>query len=178
MSMKRRLLVSFGIGAVLMLGVSALRLVAHAQTPEAAPAAAAAPAAPAGVPDPTGDNTGTAADVTVKDAKSPTLPEVMASVGHSKVAINIVWTLMTGFLVMFMQAGFALVETGFCRAKNAAHVMMTNFMIYGIGMLGFWICGFALMFGAVGAVGSLGGTAPLATTDVGFHIGHHFFGLF
>ena len=48
---------------------------------------------------------------------------------------------------MFMQAGFALVETGLCRAKNAAHVMATNFMIYGLGMLGFWICGFAFMFG-------------------------------
>jgi ammonia channel protein AmtB len=49
-----------------------------------------------------------------------------------------------------MQAGFALVETGLCRAKSAAHVMSTNFMIYGLGMLGFWICGFAIMFGGVG----------------------------
>ena len=48
---------------------------------------------------------------------------------------------------MFMQAGFALVETGLCRAKSAAHVMATNFMIYGLGMLGFWVCGFAFMFG-------------------------------
>jgi len=113
MTSRRRLFVSFGIGAVLMVGVTALRFVAHAQEPAAAPAAApvaAAPAAP--VPDPTGDNTGTATDVTVKDAKNPTLPEVMATVGHNKIAINIVWTLMTGFLVMFMQAGFALVETG------------------------------------------------------------------
>src|SRR6185295_9892640 len=102
MSLKRRLFVSFGIGLVLMLGVSGLRQVARAQTPADAPAAAPA-AAPVGVPDPTGDNTGTAADVPVKDAKSPTLDEVMATVGHSKIAINIVWTLLTGFLVMFMQ---------------------------------------------------------------------------
>src|SRR5436305_1923928 len=53
----------------------------------------------------------------------------------------------TVFVDMFMQAGFALVETGLCRAKSAAHVMATNFMIYGLGMLGFWICGFAFMFG-------------------------------
>ena len=73
--------------------------------------------------------------------------ELIANVAHNKVSINLVWTLVAGFLVMFMQAGFALVETGLCRAKNAAHVMATNFMIYGLGMLGFWVCGFAFMFG-------------------------------
>ena len=45
------------------------------------------------------------------------------------VAINFVWTLVAGFLVMFMQAGFAMVETGFTRAKNAAHTMTMNFMV-------------------------------------------------
>ncbi len=70
------------------------------------------------------------------------------------------WTLVTGFLVMFMQAGFALVETGLCRAKNAAHVMATNFMIYGLGMLGFWICGFAIMFGGFGAATGAIGSQP------------------
>ena len=59
---------------------------------------------------------------------------------------------------MFMQAGFAMVETGFTRAKNAAHTMTMNFMVYPIGMLGYWICGFALQMGGVGAVGALGGT--------------------
>src|SRR3954468_18727590 len=73
--------------------------------------------------DPTGATTGTAADVTVKDPKNPTLQEVMDTVGHNKIAINFVWTLLAGFLVMFMQAGFAMVETGFTRAKNAAHTM-------------------------------------------------------
>src|SRR5713101_3299211 len=88
----------------------------------------------------------------------PTMDEMIQNEAHNKVSINIVWTLVTGFLVMFMQAGFALVETGLCRAKSAAHVMSTNFMIYGLGMLGFWICGFAIMFGgfgvAPGAIGS------------------------
>jgi Amt family ammonium transporter len=175
MTSRRRLFVSFGIGAVLMVGVTALRFVAHAQEPAAAPAAApvaAAPAAP--VPDPTGDNTGTAADVPVKDAKAPAIAEVMAVVGHNKIAVNIVWTLLTGFLVMFMQAGFALVETGFCRAKNAAHTMAMNFMIYPIGLLGYWICGFALQFGGVGAVAALGGTAPLNSEFVVTLFGHPF----
>src|ERR1051325_4427822 len=80
--------------------------------------------------DPTGATTGTAADVPVKDAKNPTIGDVMETVGHNKIAINFVWTLLAGFLVMFMQAGFAMVETGFTRAKNAAHTMCMNFMIY------------------------------------------------
>jgi ammonium transporter, Amt family len=117
-------------------------------------------AAPVG--DPSGATTGSAKDVPVKNAASPTLPEVMDTVGHNKIAINFVWTLVCGFLVMFMQAGFALVESGFCRAKNAAHTMSMNFMIYPIGMIGYWICGFALQFGGVGPVAALGNaTAPL-----------------
>jgi Amt family ammonium transporter len=59
-------------------------------------------------------------------------------VNQNRLAINFVWVLVTGYLVMFMQAGFAMVETGFCRAKSAMHVMMTNFMIYGIGMTAYW----------------------------------------
>jgi Amt family ammonium transporter len=115
---------------------------------------------PAG--DPSGAATGTAKDVAVKDAAAPTLAEVMDTVGHNKISINFVWTLVCGFLVMFMQAGFAMVETGFCRAKNAAHTMSMNFMIYPIGMIGYWICGFALQFGGVGPLAALGnGTAPL-----------------
>src|SRR5207253_9424617 len=76
--------------------------------------------------------------------------DVADRVGKNKISINIVWTLITGFLVMFMQAGFALVETGLCRAKNAAHTMSMNFMIYPLGMIGFYVCGFAFMFGGVG----------------------------
>ena len=83
----------------------------------------------------------------------------METVGHNKIAINFVWTLLAGFLVMFMQAGFAMVETGLTRAKNAAHTMTMNFMVYALGMLGFWVCGFALQMGGVGAVGTLGGDA-------------------
>ena len=77
----------------------------------------------------------------VKDPANPTLQEVMEVVGHNKVAINFVWMLIAGFLVMFMQAGFAMVETGFCRAKNAAHTMSMNFMVYAIGMLGYGASG-------------------------------------
>ena len=111
--------------------------------------------------DPVGASTGGAGDVTAATAGSPTLEEVAAEVGHTKVALNYVWVLVACFLVMFMQAGFALAETGFTRAKNAAHTMAMNFMCYGLGMFGFWLCGFALMMGGVGAVAALGGTPPL-----------------
>ena len=73
-----------------------------------------------------------------------------------------VWTLITGFLVMFMQAGFAMVETGFTRAKNASHTMSMNFMVYPLGMFGYWVCGYALQMGGLGAMATLGGGAPLA----------------
>src|SRR5438034_6687155 len=78
------------------------------------------------------------------------------------VAINFVWTLLAGVLVMFMQAGFALVETGFTRAKNASHTMTMNFMVYAIGMLAYWVVGFAIQAGGVGALGTLGGYDKLA----------------
>src|SRR6266550_4687264 len=153
------------------------------QTP-AAPAAATPAAAPAPTPkpitdadlanapvpsadarakgDPDGSLTGTASDITVSDPKKGlTIGDLANQVGQNKIAINFVWTLVTGFLVMFMQAGFAIVETGLCRAKNANHTMMMNFMVYGVGMLAYWLIGFTIQMGGVGAVANLGGTPPL-----------------
>ena len=153
-------LVALAFMLAVLLGAS----IAFAQAPPApappAPVAAAAPAPPP-KPDPAGTATGGVADVTAKVAGKPTLEEVADVVGHNRVAINIMWTLLAGFLVMFMQAGFALVETGFTRAKNAAHTMMMNFMVYGIGMIGYWICGFALQMGGLGAISTLGGSGVL-----------------
>ena len=59
-----------------------------------------------------------------------------------------VWTLVAAALVFFMQAGFAMVETGFTRAKNAVNIMMKNLMDFSMGSLAFWAIGFGLMFGA------------------------------
>jgi ammonium transporter, Amt family len=112
-------------------------------------------------PDPAGTKTGTISDVPAAKAGEPTLNEVAETVGHNKISINLVWTLIAGFLVMFMQAGFSMVETGFTRAKNVAHTMGMNFLVYGIGMIGFWICGFAFMFGGAGPIAALGGTPGL-----------------
>jgi len=112
-------------------------------------------------PDASGSATGTISDVPAADAGKPTLDELANTVGHNRIAINFMWVLIAGFLVMFMQPGFAMVETGLTRAKNVAHTMGMNFMIYPLGMLGFYVCGFALMFGGLGALGTLGGYAGL-----------------
>ena len=128
-------------------------------------------------PDPTGAKTGTALDVPAAKPGEPTISEIAETVGHNKISTNIIWTLITAFLVMFMQAGFAMVETGFTRAKNVAHTMGMNFMIYAIGLIGFWICGFALMFGGVGAVAALGGT-PGLDNEVAINLFGKTFGLF
>ena len=61
--------------------------------------------------------------------------------------LNVVWTLLGGILVFVMQAGFALVETGFTRAKNAANIMMKNLMDFAFGSIVFYFIGAALMFG-------------------------------
>ncbi|OLN29281.1 ammonium transporter [Desulfosporosinus metallidurans] len=111
--------------------------------------------------DPTGANTGGIADIAAAKAGDPTLAEVAAQVGKNKIGINFVWVLITGFMVFFMQAGFALVEAGFTRAKNATHTMAMNLMVFLVGAIGYYVVGFGLMFGGVGAVSSLGGTAPL-----------------
>jgi len=127
--------------------------------------------------DPTGAGTGGASDVVAANPAAPTLQEIATEVGHAKIAANFVWILLAGFLVMFMQAGFAFCETGFTRARNAAHTMAMNLMVYGIGLLGYWICGYALQMGGVGAVLTLGGTAPL-NSEYTIIIAGHSFGLF
>jgi len=60
---------------------------------------------------------------------------------------NFLWTLVAAFMVFFMQAGFAMVETGFTRAKNAVNIMMKNLMDFSLGSLAYWAIGFGLMFG-------------------------------
>jgi ammonium transporter, Amt family len=128
--------------------------------------------------DPDGSLTGTAADVSVADAKKGlTIADLVNQVGQNKIAINFVWTLVTGYLVMFMQLGFALLETGLSRAKNANHTMMMNIAVYGIGMLAYWLIGFALQMGGVGAEPNLGGT-PTLSAEYAVNLFGKPFGLF
>src|SRR5436305_9034876 len=94
-------------------------------------------------------------------------------------ALNLVWVLVAGFLVMFMQVGFAMVETGFTRAKNAVNTMAMNFLIYPLGVLGFWLTGFAFMLGGQREWPTLASAAHglPAAHELGITLGGHFFGL-
>lgn len=76
---------------------------------------------------------------------------------------NTIWVLLGAALVFFMQAGFAMVETGFTRAKNAGNIIMKNLMDFSIGTPAFWLVGFGIMFGAGnGFFGNIGGIASEA----------------
>ncbi len=102
------------------------------------------------------------------DAPPPDIQQLSDTTSDAVVSINVLWVLVTGFLVFFMQAGFALVETGFTRAKNVAHTMMMNMMVFCIGAIGYWLTGFAFQFGGVNftypAIHSLGSWAFSPTT--------------
>jgi Amt family ammonium transporter len=138
---------------------------AKAEAPAAAPAAAAPapklptyftatsddPKKPPAWPDPTGAASGVWA-TPASDAKGDvpeklSIQDVYDRMVHNLYSINYVWALVAGFLVMFMQAGFMLVETGLCRAKNASHTAAMNLMIYPLGCLAFWVYGFAIGWG-------------------------------
>jgi ammonium transporter, Amt family len=139
---------------------------AKVEAPAAAPVAAAEPAPklpsyftgtsddpkkPPAWPDPTGAASGVWA-TPASDAKGDvpeklSIQDVYDRMVHNLYSINYVWALVAGFLVMFMQAGFMLVETGLCRAKNASHTAAMNLMIYPLGCLAFWVYGFAIGWG-------------------------------
>jgi Amt family ammonium transporter len=103
-------------------------------------------------PDPTGGAAGywttpSAGPVGDGDPSQLTNAQLYDRIVHNTFSINMVWTLVAGFLVMFMQAGFMYVETGLCRAKNAGHTAAMNFMVYPLGCLAFWVYGFAIGWG-------------------------------
>jgi ammonium transporter, Amt family len=79
-----------------------------------------------------------------------------------EIAVDTIWVLLAAFLVFFMQAGFAMVEAGFTRAKNAGNIIMKNLMDYACGSLIYWALGFALMFG-VSKGGLIGGSGFFAS---------------
>jgi ammonium transporter, Amt family len=99
-------------------------------------------------------------------AFAQTEPATKADIATTNVALNMLWVVIGAILVIFMQAGFALVETGFCRAKHAAHVISTNFAIFGLGFVGFFVIGFPLAFGNF-SYASFGLDKPLGGTLIG-----------
>jgi len=78
--------------------------------------------------------------------------------GQAKVAIDTLWVMITAFLVFWMNAGFALLETGLCQAKNAVNILAKNFIVFAASSLAFWVVGFALMFSDGGSLNWLTGT--------------------
>jgi Amt family ammonium transporter len=122
-------------------------------------------------------------EYTAMAAKEPLAIKLADSVGHVRIATNAAWTLNTGYLVLFMQAGFALLTCGLVRRKNAAHLMMLNFAAYVFAFLAYYAVGYAFQFGAVAvnaAPTNLGGTPTLnkfliGSGQWGFLGGHGFF---
>jgi Amt family ammonium transporter len=103
-------------------------------------------------------------------AKEPLAVKLADGVGHVRIATNFAWTLNTGYLVLFMQAGFALLTCGLVRKKNVAHLMMLNFAAYVFAFLAYYAVGYAFQFGAVSinaAPSLLGGTPTLDKFLVG-----------
>ena len=78
----------------------------------------------------------------------PTIESNKAAIDLVQTNADYLWTLIAAALVFFMQAGFAMVESGFTRAKNAINIMMKNLMDFSMGSIAFWAIGFGLMFGA------------------------------
>ncbi len=88
-------------------------------------------------------------DFQAQAGKEPLAMKLADNVGHLRIATNFSWTLLTGYLVLFMQAGFALLTCGLVRKKNAGHLMMLNFAAYVFAFLAYYACGYAFQFGAV-----------------------------
>ncbi|ALB47288.1 MULTISPECIES: ammonium transporter [Clostridium] len=104
---------------------------------------------PAGGSDPTGISY-------VAATGSETLSDVATTANKGYYGANFTWIMITGFMVFFFQCGFAMVETGFCRGKNAAHTMTMNFMVFLVGAIGYFLTGFAIQFGGSGGAAGLG----------------------
>ncbi len=97
-------------------------------------------------------STSLAQEVTVSPSPSPE-----ALYQELKVAVDTIWVLISAFLVFFMNAGFCMLETGFCRRKNAVNVLSKNLIVFALSTIGFWAMGFGLMFGDGNALLGLSG---------------------
>lgn len=92
----------------------------------------------------------------------------LAKVDDAKYMADTLWVLVAAFLVFFMQAGFAMVESGFTRAKNAVNILMKNLLDFSMGSIAYWAIGFAIMFGVGNAfMGTSGWFVPSETLEAG-----------
>jgi ammonium transporter, Amt family len=103
-------------------------------------------------------------------AREPLAGKLADAVGHVRIGTNFAWTLNTGYLVLFMQAGFALLTCGLVRKKNAGHLMMLNFAAYVFAFIAYYAVGYAFQFGAAAvnaAPSNIGGAPTLNQFLVG-----------
>lgn len=108
---------------------------------------------------------------------SEKLSDVATTANKALFGANYTWIMICAFMVFFFQCGFAMVETGFCRAKNAAHTMTMNFMVFLVGAIGYFLVGFALQFGGSGGAAGLGSggavlNAMLSIPGIGGIVGY------
>jgi Amt family ammonium transporter len=87
------------------------------------------------------------APVWAADAAAPSVETLMSAYSDLRVGVDTVWVLVTAMLVFWMNAGFALVESGLCRAKNATNILAKNFIVFAVSTISFWAIGWGLMFG-------------------------------
>ena len=88
-----------------------------------------------------------AAPAWAEEATPPTLESLMSAYGDLRVGIDTVWVLVAAMLVFFMNAGFGMVESGLCRAKNTTNILAKNFVVFAASTVSFWVIGWGLMFG-------------------------------
>ena len=88
-----------------------------------------------------------AAGGTVWGQDAAATPDLMPAMSDVRVGLDTVWVLIAAMLVFFMNTGFAMVESGLCRAKNTVNILAKNFIVFAIASMSFWVIGWGLMFG-------------------------------
>jgi len=78
---------------------------------------------------------------------APTVESLAETTSTLKVGLDTLWVMVAGMLVFFMNAGFGMLETGFCRQKNAVNVLAKNLIVFALSTIAFWVIGWGLMFG-------------------------------
>ncbi len=78
---------------------------------------------------------------------APALADIMPALSDARIGLDTVWVLVAGMLVFFMNTGFAMVESGLCRAKNTVNILAKNFIVFAASTISFWVIGWGLMFG-------------------------------
>ena len=91
---------------------------------------------------------GCAATGWAQEAAAPGMSDAMKEgMSNMRIALDTVWVLIAGMLVFWMNAGFAMVESGLCRAKNCVNILAKNFVVFALATISFWAIGWGLMFG-------------------------------